>query len=57
VAAIRDLAEELEVPMGDVVKVLMKLGVMKSATEELTAEEVDFVRAEQGGGESPPRQV
>jgi Translation initiation factor IF-2, N-terminal region len=57
VAAIRDLAEELEVPMGDVVKVLMKLGVMKSATEELTAEEVDFVMAELGGGESPPRQV
>jgi hypothetical protein len=56
VASTRDLAIELEVPMGDVARALMKLGLIKSATVELTADEANFVRADLAGGSSPPRE-
>jgi Translation initiation factor IF-2, N-terminal region len=43
-ATIRDLAAELKVPMGDVVKALMNIGVMRPVNQELPAEDAAFVK-------------
>jgi hypothetical protein len=51
---IRDLATEFSVPMGEVVKVVMNLGVMRTATQELPAEIVDDVRRQLKGAPPPP---
>jgi hypothetical protein len=43
-AAARDLATELKVPMLDVVKALMALGAMPVPAAELDGEEVELVK-------------
>jgi hypothetical protein len=44
VTTIRDLAAEFKVPMGDVVKALMNLGVTRTATQELHPDEIEHVK-------------
>lgn len=44
--SIYDLASKLEVPMQDVVAVLMRHGILRSAREPLTTEQAEIVRVE-----------
>src|ERR671930_661963 len=43
---VRDLSQALGVPMPEIIKVLMALGQMRTATQSLTDEEVELVAAE-----------
>jgi hypothetical protein len=45
VTTVRDIADELALPISWVIKILMGHGPIQSATRELTAEEVAMVRA------------
>src|SRR3954464_11742546 len=45
---VRDLSQALGVPMGDIIKVLMGLGQMRTATQSLSDEEVELLAAEVG---------
>jgi translation initiation factor IF-2 len=44
--AVRDFSQALGVPMGEIIKILMGLGQMRTATQSLTDEEVELVAAE-----------
>jgi translation initiation factor IF-2 len=43
---VRDYSQALGVPMGEIIKILMGLGQMRTATQSLTDEEVELVAAE-----------
>jgi translation initiation factor IF-2 len=43
---VRDLSQALGVPMGEIIKILMGLGQMRTATQSLTDEEVELVASE-----------
>jgi translation initiation factor IF-2 len=43
---VRDFSQALGVPMGEIIKILMGLGQMRTATQSLTDEEVELVAAE-----------
>src|SRR5215470_12821838 len=43
---VRDLSQALGVPMGQLIKMLMDLGQMKTATQSLSDEEVELIAAE-----------
>src|ERR687888_2033269 len=43
---VRDLSQALGVPMGELIKILMGLGQMRTATQSLTDEEVELLAAE-----------
>jgi len=43
---VRDLSQALGVAMGEIIKILMGLGQMRTATQSLTDEEVELVAAE-----------
>src|SRR5919204_953690 len=43
---VRDLSQALGVPMGELIKILMGLDAMKTATQSLTDEEVELLAAE-----------
>src|SRR5205807_4557591 len=43
---VRDLSLALGVPMGEIIKILMGLGQMRTATQSLTDEEVELLAAE-----------
>jgi translation initiation factor IF-2 len=43
---VRDFSQALGVPMGEIIKILMSLGQMRTATQSLTDEEVELVAAE-----------
>jgi translation initiation factor IF-2 len=43
---VRDFSQALGVPMGEIIKILMNLGQMRTATQSLTDEEVELVAAE-----------
>jgi translation initiation factor IF-2 len=43
---VRDLSQALGSPMGELIKILMSLGQMRTATQSLTDEEVELVAAE-----------
>jgi translation initiation factor IF-2 len=43
---VRDFSQALGVPMGDLIKILMGLGQMKTATQSLTDDEVELLAAE-----------
>jgi translation initiation factor IF-2 len=45
---VRDLSQALGVPMGDIIKILMGLGQMRTATQSLSDEEVELLAAEVG---------
>src|SRR5581483_4485530 len=44
--SVRDFSQALGVPMQNIIKSLMGLGVMKTATQSLTDEEVELIAAE-----------
>ncbi|MHB8470233.1 MAG: translation initiation factor IF-2 [Gaiellaceae bacterium] len=44
--SVRDLSQALGAPMQNIIKVLMGLGVMKTATQSLSDEEVELIAAE-----------
>jgi translation initiation factor IF-2 len=44
--SVRDLSQALGVPMGNIIKILMGLGLAKTATQSLTDEEVELIAAE-----------
>src|SRR5919206_4458282 len=44
--SVRDFSQALGVPMGEIIKILMNLGQMRTATQSLTDEEVELVAAE-----------
>src|SRR5919197_27546 len=46
--SVRDFSQALGVPMQNIIKVLMGLGAMKTATQSLADEEVDLIAAELG---------
>src|ERR671935_68792 len=50
---VRDFSQALGVPMGELIKILMGLGQMRTATQSLTDEEVELVATEL----KPPREV
>ena len=50
---VRDFSQALGVPMGEIIKILMGLGQMRTATQSLTDDEVELVAAEL----KPPREV
>src|SRR5205807_2856537 len=43
---VRDFSQALGVPMGEIIKILMGLGQMRTATQSLSDEEVELVAAE-----------
>src|SRR5918912_887909 len=43
---VRDLSQALGIPMSEIIKILMGLGQMRTATQSLTDEEVELVAAE-----------
>src|SRR5919202_6391428 len=43
---VRDFSQALGVPMGQLIKMLMDLGQLKTATQSLTDEEVELIAAE-----------
>jgi len=43
---LRDLSQALGVPMGEIIKILMGLGQMRTATQSLSDEEVELIAAE-----------
>jgi translation initiation factor IF-2 len=45
---VKDLSQALGIPMPEIIKVLMSLGQMRTATQSLTDEEVEIVGAEVG---------
>src|SRR5918911_2697713 len=45
---LRDFSQALGTPMGQIIKMLMGLGQMKTATQSLTDEEVELIAAELG---------
>jgi len=44
--AVRDFSQALGVPMGEIIKILMGLGQMRTATQSLSDEEVELVASE-----------
>jgi translation initiation factor IF-2 len=46
--SVRDLSQALGVPMPNIIKILMGLGQMRTATQSLTDEEVELIAAEVG---------
>ncbi len=46
--SVRDLSQALGVPMPNIIKILMGLGQMRTATQSLSDEEVDLIAAEVG---------
>src|ERR671938_69327 len=50
---VRDFSQALGVPMGEIIKILMGLGQMRTATQSLADEEVELVAAEL----KPPREA
>src|SRR3954451_22434970 len=46
--SVRDFSQALGVPMQNIIKALMGLGVMKTATQSLSDEEVELIAAEVG---------
>src|SRR5438067_5733450 len=50
---VRDFSQALGVPMGEIIKILMGLGQMRTATQSLTDEEVELVASEL----KPPREM
>ncbi|HET7567209.1 MAG TPA: translation initiation factor IF-2 [Gaiellaceae bacterium] len=46
--SVRDLSQALGVPMPNIIKILMGLGQMRTATQSLTDEEVELIAAELG---------
>src|SRR5207237_1920074 len=42
---VRDFSQALGVPMGEIIKILMGLGQMRTATQSLSDEEVELVAA------------
>jgi translation initiation factor IF-2 len=46
--SVRDLSQALGVPMPSIIKILMGLGQMRTATQSLTDEEVELIAAEVG---------
>jgi translation initiation factor IF-2 len=45
---VKDLSQALGVPMGELIKILMGLGQMRTATQSLSDEEVELIAAEVG---------
>jgi translation initiation factor IF-2 len=45
-ASVKDISHALGVPMSDIIKVLMGLGVMRTATQSLSDDEVELIAAE-----------
>jgi translation initiation factor IF-2 len=45
---VKDLSHALGIPMGDIIKALMALGSMRTATQSLTDEEVEVIATEVG---------
>ena len=45
---VRDLSQALEVKMPEIIKILMNLGQMKTATQSLSDEEVELIATEVG---------
>jgi len=45
---VKDLSQALGIPMGDIIKALMALGSMRTATQSLSDEEVEVIAAEVG---------
>src|SRR5213075_2094128 len=43
---VRDFSQALGVPMGEIIKILMGLGQMRTATQSLTDEEVELIATE-----------
>src|ERR671931_1726065 len=43
---VRDFSQALGVPMGEIIKILMGLGQMRTATQSLSDEEVELIAAE-----------
>src|SRR5918996_797139 len=43
---VKDLSQALGVPMGELIKILMNLGQMRTATQSLSDEEVEIIAAE-----------
>src|SRR5215470_16181292 len=43
---VKDLSQALGVPMGELIKILMGLGQMRTATQSLTDDEVELIAAE-----------
>jgi translation initiation factor IF-2 len=43
---VKDLSQALGVPMGDLIKILMNLGQMRTATQSLSDDEVELIAAE-----------
>jgi translation initiation factor IF-2 len=47
-ATVKDISQALGVPMGELIKILMNLGQMRTATQSLSDEEVEIIAAEIG---------
>src|SRR5919106_2288684 len=47
-ATVKDLSQALGVPMGELIKILMGLGQMRTATQSLSDEEVEIIATELG---------
>ena len=45
-ASVKDISQALGIPMADIIKVLMGLGVMRTATQSVSDEEVELIAAE-----------
>src|SRR5262245_33141557 len=45
-ASVKDLSQALGVPMSELIKILMGLGVMRTATQSLSDDEVELIAAE-----------
>ena len=62
-ATVKDLADSLEVPPAQIIKVLMGLGEMRTVTQTLSTEEIELiaeemgVEVEVGAIEEPPEEV
>src|SRR5579862_9510901 len=46
--SVQNLSQALGVPMGNIIKILMNLGQMRTATQSLSDEEVELIAAEIG---------
>ncbi len=44
-ASVKDLSQALGVPMSDLIKILMDVGVMRTATQSVSDEEVELIAA------------
>ena len=52
-ASVKDLSQALGVPMSDLIKILMDVGVMRTATQSVSDEEVELIAA----ALKPPREI